>query len=365
MESFTIPKIKDTLDIVMKCYPENISDQTSIEIETLLDHCLDGIEDESDKMLGTLFIKALKKHIGPIGIDEHIYLQKFEIPQIKLFDLIIKHFPFVTLGHTIVNNTIVKKISNYNFVTLIDIGIGRGIQVINLIKELNNTENSHLEKLTIIGIEPFQDALDKTHELIVNKSLESKFWIDFIPLNGFVENYNFDELKRHIPLFNQFLVINESLTLHHVQSSEKRNQIFRDLAKYKPNQFMLTEPNVDHFERDFHKRFENSYKHFSHVFKVIDNLEINKQEKNALKLFFGREIEDIFGKKFEERYERHEPAEMWIYRLKNTGYEITNHFELPESIESKDIKIDFNDKGFLGFTHEDETILAIIHAYIP
>ena len=93
-------------------------------------------------------------------------------------------------------------------------------------------------------------------------------------------------------------------------------------------------------------------------------MSIDKQERTALKLFFGREIDDIIGNQFQERYERHEPADMWIYRLKKAGFSITNHFELPDKIDSNHIRIAYNDKGFLGFTHENETILAIIHAYI-
>ncbi|MDA3868134.1 MAG: hypothetical protein PF489_15490 [Salinivirgaceae bacterium] len=363
MLNFPIPEVKETLETVMRYYPDNITSQTSTEIEVLLDHCLEGLEDHSDKMLATLLIKALKKHIGPVGADEHIYLKKFDLPQIKLFDLIIKHFPFVRLAHDVVNSTIVSEIRNVRNATLIDFGIGRGIQTLAMLDMLQNDQNSKLEVLTIIGVEPFTDALAVAEQLVNDRKKSTPFDIHFIPLNTFVEQVDFADLQALISDDNEFLTINESLTLHHVQSSNMRDELMLKIAQLHPQQFLLTEPNIDHFEPDFHQRFKNCYRHFYHVFAVIDQLDIAKDERNGLKLFFGREIDDIIGKQFQDRYERHEPADMWLWRLRKAGFALSEQFVLPEALNhTKAIRTGWIKEGYFGFTHDDETVLALIYA---
>ncbi|MFO7862516.1 MAG: GRAS family protein [Salinivirgaceae bacterium] len=363
MLNFPIPEVKETLETVMRYYPDNINPQTATEIEVLLDHCLEGLEDHSDKMLATLLIKALKKHIGPVGTDEHIYLKKFDLPQIKLFDLIIKHFPFVRLAHDVVNATIVSEMRKVRSATLIDFGIGRGIQTQAMLEMLQNDPASKLEVLTIIGVEPFTDALAVAEQLVNDRNKSVPFDIHFIPLNMLVEQVDFDEIQALIPVDNEFLAVNESLTLHHVQSSNIRNDLMLKIAQLHPQQFLLTEPNIDHFEPDFHKRFQNCYRHFYHVFAVIDKLDIAKDERNGLKLFFGREIDDIIGKQFQDRYERHEPADMWLWRLRKAGFAVSERFVLPEALhQTKAISARWQEQGYLGFSHADETVLALIYA---
>jgi hypothetical protein len=135
------------------------------------------------------------------------------------------------------------------------------------------------------------------------------------------------------------------------------------IAQLHPQQFLLTEPNIDHFEPDFHKRFQNCYRHFYHVFAVIDKLDIAKDERNGLKLFFGREIDDIIGKQFQDRYERHEPADMWLWRLRKAGFAVSERFVLPEALhQTKAISARWQEQGYLGFSHADETVLALIYA---
>ncbi len=66
----------------MQNYPDKFTEESKLEIEALLEHCLDGLGESSEKFLATLFIRAIRKHIGPTTIDEHIYLKRYEVPQI-------------------------------------------------------------------------------------------------------------------------------------------------------------------------------------------------------------------------------------------------------------------------------------------
>lgn len=356
MLSFTIPSVYEALNLVMKNYPDNFNEKAKVEIETLFAHCLDGLSNDSEKFLSTLFIKSLKNYIGATTIDEHIYLRKYEIPQIQLFNILIKEFPFVATGQQITNDIIADLLKNEKEATIIDIGIGQGTQIKNLLGLSHKF--TRLTKLKIIGIEPFADALNKASVSIAAFSKDLPFEVEFTGINDFAEKVDFDQFKNE----RGAVIVNASLALHHIQSLSQRYDVIAKIKNIQPRAFLLIEPNVDHFESNFYRRFQNCYQHFYHIFKVIDRLEIKQDDKNALKLFFGREIEDIMGKKEEDRYERHEPAYRWIEKLKQTGFNIVSKFpELP-SLSKTGINIDVHEEGFLGFTYGSETILSIIYA---
>ncbi|MFO8234850.1 MAG: GRAS family protein [Bacteroidales bacterium] len=145
----------------------------------------------------------------------------------------------------------------------------------------------------------------------------------------FIKALKSNALRGYLPDGDFDLFINASLELHHIQSPSQRDVFIAEMAKLKSAAFLLTEPNVNNLEPNLYKRFQNSYEHFSHVFQVIDELNIKRQEKNALKLCFGREIEDIIGKQNRERFECHDTANNWIRCLQNAGFKINKHFPYP------------------------------------
>ncbi len=242
-------------------------------------------------------------------------------------------------------------------VTLIDIGIGQGTQIINIIEKAKYLP--HLRQLNVIGIEPYADALAMAERNILSLNQKVLFDINFDGINDFVENVDFAAIQN----VKGKLIVNASLALHHIQSDLRRLDTICKIKEMNPSTFILIEPNVNHYEPDFHKRFQNCYRHFHHIFQVIDRIEdISNDDKNALKLFFGREIEDIIGKEDKDRFEKHEPATHWIGRLKESNFSIKNDI-LSSPLEAGcGVEINYHREGFLGFTYEDETVLAVICA---
>src|SRR5690606_4153102 len=153
MKSFPLPTVFEALNLVMQNYPDKFTEESKLEIEALLEHCLDGLGESSEKFLATLFIRAIRKHIGPSTTDEHIYLKRYEVPQIELFNVLIQQFPFVKHSHSIVNQTIVEIVKEEASFTILDVGIGQGIQVVNLLNRLKMVQG--LKKVLVIGVEPF------------------------------------------------------------------------------------------------------------------------------------------------------------------------------------------------------------------
>lgn len=360
MQTFPPPRIYDALDFIMSYYPDRFTEQAKIELETLLDHCLETLHDDSEKFLSTLIIKSLRKLIGTTGIDEHIYLKRYEITQIELFNVLIKEFPFVHRGHELANSLICSKLSESTEATIVDIGIGQGIQMVNLLLKLN--ENEGLKKVNIIGIEPFTDALEVCRTNIAHIEPGLHFSVQFIPWHIFIEEIDEPSLIAFSGYFEGDIFINASLALHHIQSLETRLKVMSLLRSINPKGIVLIEPNIDHLEPDFYRRFQNCYQHFYHIFQVIDKLNIDQYTKNGLKLFFGREIEDIIGKHNDDRYEKHEPAFRWIEKLIHSGFLVHNHFLDKLPAINNGIELEFNESGFLGFRYKSEIILAIIYA---
>lgn len=346
----------DSLSQIMRCYPDQFNARMKSEIEALFAYCMEGMETDSQKLLATLLIKALNKKIRSESIGENIYLNKYEISQIQLFNILIEQFPFVKYSQLITNSAIVEVIRHHEAVTILDIGIGQGTQMVNIIESSKNL--TQLKKMVIVGIEPYAEALQQAAITIEAYQGKVPFEIEFIGIHDFAENVDFAAIEG----LAGPVIVNASLALHHIQSDLQRTETIAKIKKLNPTAFILIEPNVNHYEPDFHPRFVNCYNHFYSIFKVIDRIDIDQKDKNALKLFFGREIEDIIGKEEKDRYEKHEPATHWIERLQENKFKLKNELLQPPVPSVCGVEIDHHPEGFLGFTFEQETVLAVIFA---
>lgn len=324
--------------------------------ETLFNRCCEGLEQDSDKLLTTLFLKAFNKKIQSNLIHENIYEHIQGVSQIELFDILIAKLPFVRYSQELVNNGIVEMMKGSEFVTILDIGVGLGSQMMNVISKAK--EQKDLKKLIIIGLEPFTDALNMAQRNIESMKKEVDFDLEFMAIAEYVERFDFSTLTG----IEGALIINASLALHHIQTIEKRKSTLSSLNALNPLACLLIEPNVDHFESDFFQRFKNSYQHFSSLFQVIDQLDIREDQKNGLKLFFGREIEDIIGKPEEDRFEKHMPATSWIQLLRESGFGIGDGLLKENFTADPGVEIKFHPEGYIGFTYQNETVLSILHA---
>ncbi len=352
----THPDLFQSLKNLVTACENDYSDRTKEQMELLYQYCREGMDMDSQKMLGTLFLNAIKKRHSPEAAAEHIYLKEYEVPQIQLFNILIDRFPFVKISQQIANQAIIEAMKPFNEVTLVDIGIGQGTQVLNILAR--HREFSHLEKLVVVGIEPYTDALLQAEERINALKKDLPFELEFIFVNGFAEEVNFNT----IPGITKNLIVNASLALHHIQSQQQRSEIIQKIKQMNPAAFILIEPNVDHFEPVLSRRFENCYHHFYSIFRVIDRIEASQQEKNALKIFFGREIDDIIGKREDDRFEKHEPALGWIKKLRQNNFTIRQNL-LPATVDcDSGVRIARHNDGFIGFTYDKETVLSIIYA---
>jgi hypothetical protein len=187
--------------------------------------------------------------------------------------------------------------------------------------------------------------------------------LNFHPICSLVEDLN-KSVWRELHQLYPSPIINASFALHHIGNLggvDVRNQILKRLRAMNPIGLVLSEPNIDHMEQDFEKRFYNCWNHFNITFDVIDELDLAPQEKDALKVsFFGREIADILGNPEDQRVERHETAKSWLRRLKECGYKPYQAVVLPDTSSSvvKAVK----HEGHIGLDYGTETIVSVICA---
>lgn len=347
---------KAELDELMQIRPESFSAAQRYELENLFNQCTAGAESSSQKLVASLIIKAFNRRIRSESISKHIYLNKSETPQIELFRILIEKFPFVKHSQAMVNRRILDAIGSHPEITLMDIGIGQGIQVLRLLQDAEQIQT--LRTVHVVGIEPFADALEDSRQRIEAFAKTSRINITFEGVCAFAEDIDFHVL--HVG--SAPLMVNASLALHHIRTQEQRFKTLLGIRSLNPAALLLIEPNSDHFQDDYYRRYQCCFNHYYNLFCVIDRLEIAEEDKNTLKLFFGREINDVLGNEDAQRFEKHEPAVGWLDKLMRTGFNIcSDTLTLPPSGEYG-VEIRQHREGFVGFTFGDETILAVICA---
>jgi len=318
--------------------------------------------EDSKFFLDYVFGKALMKRFTGNSDSEHIYLKKYDIPQIELFNLLTEKFPLVRMGHECANHLLADFLGKRKRPVLMDIGMGTGKQLCSLLKTLAKTRANKLAHLTIIGMEPFSEALAKGKAQVDELAQSLPFGIDFIPFNGFIEKTKTEELLDLIPKENDGIIVNASFALHHIQRRAERLEAFQKLFKAGVDSIVLTEPHADHMEPVFTKRFENCLHHYRLLFNIIDNLDIKEKEKGALKLFFSREVEDVIGKGEEERVERHDLPGRWIDKLRKSGFEAVHHC-LPNYNGEMGgrLRLSYHRGGYWQFEYEGESVISLMH----
>lgn len=313
-------------------FPMSMSNEDFERLNVIYHYAVENLEDPH-AMFTYSIAKAMRKHFESKQTNEHIYLQRFEIPQIRLFELLIQQFPLANLSQNCINTLLIDAIKNHTNPVLIDIGIGTGFQVTNIIAGLKKLQDCKIQNLTIIGIEPFADALNTAEKNIFEASLNAKFKIELISKEAFIELLSISDIENLLPQSNDGIYVNASFALHHIQTAENRKSVFENLKSLKISAFALSEPNSNHFEKNYQKRFDNCINHYGTLFRIIDSLPISNHEKAALKLFFSREIDDVLGNNEDVRVEKHYATEQWVRLFEETGFKLVkkeSQFEITE-----------------------------------
>ncbi len=338
--------------------PDSLTEVDKALLNDIYHESLEDL-DEPEAMFTYTLAKAMRKHFMAEQSQEHIYLQRFEIPQIRLFELLIQQFPLANLSQHCTNTLLIDALVNHTNPVLMDIGIGTGFQVSNIIDGLSKKADNPIKCLTVVGIEPFADALKMTETNIKRASENAPFEVKLIVKEAFIEQMSQEELQAMLPAQYDGLYVNASFALHHIQQMTQRKAIFEILKNLDVDAFVLSEPNSNHFEPSYPKRFQNCVNHYGVLFQIIDTLPITSTEKAALKLFFSREIDDVLGNTEEVRVEKHFATGQWVQLFEETGFTLQKrtasfgYFEL----NGTNLKTDLPNRYATEFRGEEITSL--------
>lgn len=274
----------------------------------------------AEDMQHFLFATALARRLGVGEARQmNLYLRRFELPQIVLFNLVAERLPMVALAGRIANDLMCRVFAEHEEATLLDVGLGLGRQEVALLRTLK-AEGAALRRLTVVAVEPDTDSLRRAEVALSNAAREVGITLRFRGIPKVIEALDEDDwhLLRDNPGPR---VVHAAFALHHMAAGVDRQDIFHRLRAVEPSAVVLCEPNSDHATDSLLQRFQNVWHHFSHNFDLVDELDLPPRERNGIKLFFGRELEDILGTVDDtQRYERHERVETWLERLRNAGF---------------------------------------------
>lgn len=318
-------------------------------------------EKAGDDLLYLLYHDALARRLGS-GQDErdNLYLQRFERPQIELFALVAEHLPIVAQAVGIGGALLADHLAGQESVTLLSVGIGSGVQETAVLGALASRGRTP-KRLTVIGVDPAVASLHQAERSIRGTGAT----VDFHAVPRLAERMTDEDwdLVRRAP---RPLIMNASFALHHLRDSasgvDERKAFFERLRAAEPDVVVLCEPDSEHHRVALPERFRNSWEHFHAVFRLIDALDVSAGDRNAMKLFFRREVADIVGTADdEERYERHEPTDTWLGRLREAGFRpMPVPAELvPEPVRPAFIRQD-PDSVRIGF--DGESLTAVMYA---
>lgn len=324
---------------------------------------LQGGDGEPEDIQALIFARALSKRLAWERHEEiNLYLQQLGLPQIALFNLVAKHLPTVALAGQVGNEILAEQFAGNDEITLLDIGIGTGQQEIALIRLL--AERSALPRvLHVVALEPDPSSLacagGALHEIAAQVGLDLRFY----GVNKLVEELGQEDWDFFATLPGK-RVVNASFAVHHVRNTESldaRDDLFRRLRALGAEAVVLCEPNADHLNSSLRRRFQHCWQHFGATFQLIDSLGLSREERNAMKMFFAREIEDILASAEERRYERHEPAARWLSRLAEAGFQPANDLGRIGAEGRGGVEVVARE-GYVGLDFQQETLVAIVCA---
>jgi hypothetical protein len=278
--------------------------------------------EESDAILARLFAGALGRRFGRADAAGNLYLAPFEVPQIRLFELVAQAVPSVTTAVAKATQILVDLCAGGEGSTLVDVGIGDGRQIARVLRALGASEAAP-RRVTVVGIEPSAESLRGAAANVLAAGRDAGIAVDFEPWCCTAESLSAADWRR-IAAAGPRAVVNASFALHHVRDvpgHDARDALLRDVAAARPAAIVLTEPDVDHREPDLPRRLHNCWTHFRQTFRMVSRAPIDVVEKHAVMTqFFGREIDDILGAPDDERCERHETLASWEARLGRAGF---------------------------------------------
>jgi hypothetical protein len=290
---------------------------------TELSSALDSQAEGPEHIQTSFFVKALEKRLsGNVDIEENLYLLPDQGQQIQMFNFMAQKFPVVRFAQELVNQQYLEVLNGQPDVTLWDIGIGNGQQMVRLIESLIRLGQPP-RTLEVLGLDPSAASLTQAEQALATLCEQAGIRFQFDGFAKTVESLDaadWEKIERILRPKQGRWVANASFALHHIAPVAERTRFFAKLRALKPVLFCLIEPYADFLEPALKTRFKNAWHHYGLAFWAIDQIDAPLENRNLLKsVFFGREIIDVIARDT-GRIEQFETGEMWAQRLRDSQF---------------------------------------------
>ncbi len=286
------------------------------------------------------------------------YLKEFELPEVYLYDILANRFPLWLAAQSLLFNRICETATGHRHICLIDLGSGRGEQLVRILHSLNRVNG--LQTVTVISAELQSSSLEFCTSYIRTVSRRFQYTLHVKSLPGRVEELTTDTIKAEMPGQYDVLIINASLVLHHVQQMNERQRLFNTLHALEPALLTLAEPDTDCFTADAELRIQDAFEHFGSIYSYIDSLSVKPAEKKGLKQFFRNELYDTLVLPDTHRFEKYLPGTQWMEQAVAAGFVPARMPSLNILPETPGIDAAEMSPGYIRFTFKGSGLLAVM-----
>jgi hypothetical protein len=220
--------------------------------------------------------------------------------------------------HAISTRAITSHIGDMTSARVMDVGIGDGSQMLQVIQELAEG-GSRLQELEVLGLDPNASMLELATEALTGQSTQSTgIDVSFTPLNHTL-------MKLRLGRLGHVDVVTSTIAFHHMPRDQKAKQLekIRDLT---PGLLVISDADTHH-DIDLLKGDPRLvYNARTFYGTLFDMLKTKLPPDRAAELFdrflTDGDIKNILTLPTRKRMEYHMSAIRWLNMLEGTGYEI-------------------------------------------
>lgn len=321
--------------------------------------------ERTSHQLAYLLSAGLARRLAGPEPDTNLYRQTFDVSHLDIYSLLRAKDPLFLSAYPIANEQLIGLMRGQPVVTLLDLGVGDGSQLVELVEELARRQKLP-ERLKIIGVDLSTSNLRTAETRLLVAARQSGCQLTFHPIARLIEELEESDwdLVAQSP---GALVVNATFTMHHIRHTssrpDARDTLFARLYALKPMGIVICEPCADFNLPGFRERLRHAARFFGAMFCHIDDLDVTTEERRLLKFaFWGREMLDILGSCEVGRCERFETPHSWLARLRKAGFVPATDLECMRALAHPSLRTTANE-GFVGLGTGYEALLAVVVVY--
>ncbi len=264
-------------------------------IPAFVDH-LNGTKSESEKMYGG---SAFSDHFA-VASTRNLFRDMYQA----------------------VDNTLSSFTPDGDTFTLMDVGIGTGVQVDRVIKWIPKAW-PQVKAVKVIAIDPSPSLIEKAKIQLERTMKESPLDVSVTFIESLAQNVSEERLREALE-GNALDVVNACASIHHMPQSDKLI-LLKKLKNLAPKILVVTDADSDHESTLADLSFElvaNATSFYSTVLQYLLSEPASKEEEDHLRAFCFFDARNVLLETGKSRIEYHTTAQNWVHYLSSVGFRL-------------------------------------------